>query len=246
MSTYVIGDIHGCYREFIEMLNLIHISEEDEVICVGDYIDRGDQNYEMLKWIEFCPYNILLLQGNHEAEFIANVEILNNFANKLDMDINNKNDTQLLYQVICMIPQIKNAYFDNYKTIYELIYNHSVVLSQIIKWANIMTQMPYKYIKTINNVKHIIVHAGYKKDDINFYIYSRQKTYIKDCIIIAGHTPTIFKKEFAYNDGNIYIQYNKQLNSTYINVDCGCVYKNNYNNSKLGCIRLEDMQKFYI
>lgn len=55
MSTYVMSDIHGCYDELMTMLRKIKFSAEDKLIIAGDYIDRGTQNYEMLKWIESMP-----------------------------------------------------------------------------------------------------------------------------------------------------------------------------------------------
>ncbi|WP_276948806.1 metallophosphoesterase [Acetatifactor muris] len=68
MSTYVISDIHGCCNEFLSMLEKIRFSESDNLILAGDYIDRGKQSYEMLKWLEQCLPNVLLLRGNHEEE----------------------------------------------------------------------------------------------------------------------------------------------------------------------------------
>ena len=69
MSTYVISDIHGCYNELFSMLEKIHFSESDNLILAGDYIDRGKQNYEMLKWMEQCPKNVLLLRSEeHTSE----------------------------------------------------------------------------------------------------------------------------------------------------------------------------------
>jgi Calcineurin-like phosphoesterase. len=47
MSTYVISDIHGCYNEFLSMLEKIRFSGSDNLILSGDYIDKGKQSYEM-------------------------------------------------------------------------------------------------------------------------------------------------------------------------------------------------------
>ena len=76
MSTYVMSDIHGCYNVFLSMLERISFSAMDYLILAGDYIDRGKQSYEMLKWIEQCPSNALLLRGNHEEEFAAYVDLM--------------------------------------------------------------------------------------------------------------------------------------------------------------------------
>ena len=246
MCTYIVGDIHGCYDKFIQLLTMIDYQDDDEIICVGDYIDRGRQNYEMLKWIENNPDNFLLIQGNHEAEFVANIEILVKFANVLNINKSDLEDTQVLYQAVCKIPQIKNAFFDGYKTIYDLIYHYSVDLSQLIDWSNIIKQFPYVYRKTIDNKKYIIVHAGYKKDDVDYCIYAREESFFRDTIVIAGHTPTVLEKEFSYNNGHIYKKYNNELNSEYINIDCGCVYRKKYKNARLVCLRIEDLKEFYI
>ena len=144
MGTYIIGDIHGCFEDFLQMLNVINYNNNDEIICVGDYIDRGSQNYEMLRWIEDYPYNILLIRGNHEDEFIANIEILDNFANELNIDKTDIYSTKLLYQTIVTIPQIKNAYFDYYNTIFDLIHNNLTNLYQLKCWSDIMRKMPKK------------------------------------------------------------------------------------------------------
>lgn len=64
MSTYVISDIHGCYNEFLSMFEKIRFSGSDNPILAGDYIDKGKQSYEMLKWMEQCPPNICCVKRN--------------------------------------------------------------------------------------------------------------------------------------------------------------------------------------
>lgn len=68
VSTYVISDIHGCYLEFIEMLNKIHFSENDKLYILGDIFDRGPEPLKILDYI-LERDNILLLKGNHEKMF---------------------------------------------------------------------------------------------------------------------------------------------------------------------------------
>ncbi|WP_455810217.1 metallophosphoesterase, partial [Clostridium butyricum] len=43
MSRYVMSDIHGCYAEFIEMLQKINFGDDDELYVLGDIFDRGPQ-----------------------------------------------------------------------------------------------------------------------------------------------------------------------------------------------------------
>ncbi len=52
MSVYVMSDIHGYFDVLQTMLKKIDFSDEDELIIAGDYIDRGPQSLEMLRWME--------------------------------------------------------------------------------------------------------------------------------------------------------------------------------------------------
>lgn len=76
MATYVISDIHGCFKEFQQMLQKIEFSEDDRLYLAGDYIDRGKQSLEMLRWLECCPENVNPIKGNHDAEFAENISIM--------------------------------------------------------------------------------------------------------------------------------------------------------------------------
>ena len=76
MNTYVMSDIHGCYDEFQQMLEKIHFSDRDLLICAGDYIDRGTKNYEMMSWISNAPEHVVFVRGNHDEEFLTNIRIM--------------------------------------------------------------------------------------------------------------------------------------------------------------------------
>ena len=64
-----IGDIHGCYDTLMQYPDFKNgLNPEYCYIFLGDYIDRGNQNYEVLKFlgsIKDLP-NVCLLEGNHE------------------------------------------------------------------------------------------------------------------------------------------------------------------------------------
>jgi predicted kinase len=66
-KVHVLGDIHGCYSVLMEYLNG-ELKDNEFYIFVGDYIDRGIENQETLKFLfEICnKKNVVLLEGNHE------------------------------------------------------------------------------------------------------------------------------------------------------------------------------------
>ena len=67
MSSYVIGDIQGCFDELMLLLEKINFDpKKDELIFAGDLINRGPKSLEVL---EFCLANkdsIEIVLGNHD------------------------------------------------------------------------------------------------------------------------------------------------------------------------------------
>jgi len=39
--TIVVGDIHGCYAELLELCRLVNFGARDALVTVGDFLDRG-------------------------------------------------------------------------------------------------------------------------------------------------------------------------------------------------------------
>lgn len=67
MSTYVFSDLHAQYNLWKQIKNFI--KPEDIVFCLGDCVDRGPDNLNILYEVMNTP-NITLLRGNHE-DFIS-------------------------------------------------------------------------------------------------------------------------------------------------------------------------------
>ena len=81
--TYVIGDIHGCYREFKQLLDLCSDDAEGkpaQLILLGDYVDRGPNSFGVVQLIrhrlagEYPVFkSIINLKGNHEDMMVQAV-----------------------------------------------------------------------------------------------------------------------------------------------------------------------------
>ena len=65
MSTYVCGDVHGQKRLFDAVLERVGFSPDDELVVIGDAIDRGPDGIGILKFLMETP-NAKCLLGNHE------------------------------------------------------------------------------------------------------------------------------------------------------------------------------------
>lgn len=69
-----IGDIHGCYDTLMQYPDFKEgLKDDTEYIFLGDYIDRGNQNVEVLKFLSSImdKPNVCLLEGNHERSIQA-------------------------------------------------------------------------------------------------------------------------------------------------------------------------------
>jgi len=67
-KIHIIGDIHGCYSALKQYFEENPINKNDAYIFVGDYFDRGTQNYETFKLLNELSNNenMIFLVGNHE------------------------------------------------------------------------------------------------------------------------------------------------------------------------------------
>lgn len=241
MSAYVIGDIHGMYDDFIHMLSKINFDEdEDMLIFVGDYIDYGKQSYEIIDWLMNHQYkNYVTLRGDHEEDFILNVELLkNNSYDELRKD---------------------KEQFDKYNTIYDLMINHNFSIDNLLQWSNMFSDMPYLRNIHVNHKTYTIVHAGYTTsvDGVcynsreDFYLRAKSKDVYDKCVankrrVVMGHNVTAILDDPLFNDGEIKIVYDRKNRNIYYNIDCGCGLQHVYPNAKLGCMKLDDIEFYYI
>jgi serine/threonine protein phosphatase 1 len=69
MKRLVVGDIHGCFTEFQDLLQVAGLSAEDEIIAIGDVVDRGPDSPRVLDFFRTHP-NASSLMGNHERKHV--------------------------------------------------------------------------------------------------------------------------------------------------------------------------------
>ncbi|OYP36547.1 metallophosphoesterase family protein [Rhodopirellula sp. MGV] len=68
MRRFVIGDIHGCSKALRTLIDTIAPTEQDELIFLGDYVDRGPDSRGVIdQLVELqSRCNVVALRGNHE------------------------------------------------------------------------------------------------------------------------------------------------------------------------------------
>jgi hypothetical protein len=63
--TIVVGDIHGCYDELMELLEKVNFAADDRVVAVGDLVTKGPKNREVLE-LFMTDARLSSVMGNHD------------------------------------------------------------------------------------------------------------------------------------------------------------------------------------
>lgn len=221
---YVMSDLHGCYDEYIKMLELINFNDKDTLYVIGDVCDRGKQPLKIL--FHMMKYeNIIPIFGNHDlVAYGALAKVYNNLTKQFDKDF---------LWWLCdggktTLEEFKKLNKENQKKIIDYIeeFRHYEELN-------------------VNGIDYLLVHGGLKDFDISkplssYRLYDMvwerpdyDKVYFPDKVIISGHTPTL------HIDKNMKGKIIKKSN--HIAIDCGCVF-----GYGLGCLCLDTMEEFYI
>ena len=263
MSTYVMSDLHGCFEEFQQMLDLIKFNpEKDRLIIAGDIIDRGPDNYKMLKYAESKPESVQFILGNHDEDF-------KEYCEGIEYLYTSKRYKGRVTGIL-KCPFFSMTVRDQYSTVMDLLLDDPVTKTDFLNWKKMFESFPYYLKLRVNKKDYIVVHAGYitnsefkqfhwqnpwsyLKTRETFNIWAREEslTYggLADTTIVFGHTPTIFEDSKFFNNGKVW--YNgRDDGCRFFNIDCGLVYgkayPNEIKNANLACIRLEDEKIFYL
>ena len=73
MRTLVIGDIHGCLKELVALLQeASYRPGHDRAVFVGDLVDRGPASVETVAFVRrLCEdENVHVVRGNHEDRYV--------------------------------------------------------------------------------------------------------------------------------------------------------------------------------
>lgn len=213
-----IGDIHGCFDTFRELVHdVVKLDKSDRLILLGDYIDRGEKSREVIDLImalQDSGYDIVPLIGNHESMLLdasRDERLLQGWF------LNGGYDTMLSFGIADL------AGLDN-------------------RYLEFMKRLGYFY----SFANYLFVHAGFNNEladpfeDRTQMIWSRRETYtnaaFKGKIIIHGHTPVTLTSCIS----------NIESGSMVINIDTGCVYGREGGYGNLTALDLYTMKHYSV
>jgi serine/threonine protein phosphatase 1 len=72
MNYFAFGDIHGEFYKLDRLVRRLHIKNDDVLVFLGDYIDRGKHSFEVIDYLVDLSFehNCVFLKGNHEDMFV--------------------------------------------------------------------------------------------------------------------------------------------------------------------------------
>jgi len=63
-----IGDIHGCFQEFAELIERLELTKDDQLILLGDLVNRGPDSSKVIDLAR--AHRAIALLGNHELRLL--------------------------------------------------------------------------------------------------------------------------------------------------------------------------------
>lgn len=227
------SDLHGCYQEYLEMLDKINFGDDDTLYILGDVVDRGPYPIDILKDM-MKRKNIIPILGNHD--FMA-YQLLK----KLNVEITEENvDSYLNENTILMFMNwIQDGGLSTFQQFKQLSKEEKQDILNYFQEFLLYEQV------TVQHKNYVLVHAGlnhfeenkplenYDLTDFLFHRTNYDKTYYKDKYLVTGHTPTVLIR-----DDKQALIYQKHH---HIAIDCGCTF-----GKRLACFCLDNQQIFYV
>lgn len=207
MRLLCIGDIHGCNKTLIELLERVNPTVEDQMVFLGDYIDRGKRCFETIETLialkEKFPKTVFL-KGNHEAMML---KYFSPDATFQDMQLFLYNGGRITLDSYEEFTELEPREFDDLPTKHQIFFDELKVSHQIgdffFTHAGINPNFPVN-----DQMDHELMWIR------DSFLFHRTCEWGKETII-HGHTPMMEDGEMDH-----YHRAYKQRR----NLDSGCVF----------------------
>lgn len=214
---YVISDIHGCYREFLALLDNIHFSADDWLYVLGDAADRGPEPIKVLQDL-LRRKNVTYILGNHDYMFLY-------FLGRKGLDLADKYLEDCVPEDIADFRMwLEDGGITTAKQFMKLPKKERIPINEFLENAKsheILREGEKTFILVHAGINHFNEDKPLKDYEFIDFIDKRtdyKRRYYSDqtIFVITGHTPTITIREDHLP--KIYCE------NGHIAIDCGCVF----------------------
>lgn len=241
MSVYVMSDIHGQLNEFKEMLKKIKFNrEEDTLYILGDYCDWGPDSIGVINYLRRLEnsFNVVCLMGNHDKMMLETILL----------------DRGKIKEEDCHLEDVKNIWFYNCgdETYSQFLEQSKYIQDKIVDWLQRLKLVVPDL--EVNGRKYYLCHSepyinGRNEKEVlwgresPYLLNIELKKWLPDITLIKGHTIVYKYHSVDEQTGKckIYREYDNL-----ICIDCGGKVIHRQYSYRLGCLRLDDMQEFYV
>lgn len=222
--TLMISDIHGCLDQFNQLLEKVNYqSNEDQLILIGDYVDRGPRSKEVVDRVMDLvnKHNTIALRGNHDQRL---VDLIRTDDVRVQSKFMEHGGIQTIHSYC--------DFLGKEVTIEQIVEAKQFISKNFNEQIEFLSELPFYH----EDEHHIYVHAGLNpkysnwKDQPDYdYMYIknefiRSKTRVNKKVIF-GHTRAME----IHGTSDIWFHNDK------IGIDGGCAY-----GMQLNCLIYQD------
>ena len=230
--TYVMSDLHGRMDLYLRMLELLEFSPADSLYLLGDLTDRNRGGIALFRDVMARP-NVQMLLGNHEHM------LFHALTDPEGISLNgHESNRELWYRNGGRVTQ--EEFEEQPETVRRAILDY-------------IERLPLNRELELGGRRFLLCHASpvcmfrtygiFYANEREFAVWSRIEPWMKvrfDAdVMLCGHTPTGY-----YSRDGRPMEICRLRENVY-DVDCGCA-GGEERGGRLGCLRLEDFQTFYV
>lgn len=204
MSTYLVGDIHGCYDELKILLSKVYFNPQKDTLWItGDLIARGPKSEELLVFLFSFKEKIKLVLGNHDLHLISSYYGIKNDKNKKYTNFLPKNNRSNI-----LIKWLKSQPFIQIDYKKKIFMSHAGISPQ---W-DIETAINYSNklnFELLNNHVFLLKMIYNKKSFNNWYNCNNIKEKLKFSLNVFT------KMRYCEKNGHLNMNFRKSVKQNY-------------------------------
>ena len=218
-NYWFIGDIHGEIDLLDSLLRAILKHDPDQLIFLGDYIDRGPHSRQVVDRIMELDVPAACLMGNHELMMLSAYEDSPGVYNPMELWYRNGGEATLqsfgFPGFFSFQSQMEDAYMDFFR---KLLMNHVIDLRPGIRilstHAGISPFIPLADQLLLKDYQDLQQYMADRQLDLgDSFLWARESFFSSSSnlwrgyMVVHGHTPTLKMKQYARLVSNPHFQF---------------------------------------